>query len=162
MQRRFRLQKTCCYYYYYKIIKDFGFQKASESKHKKYTAFELCFWKQSQNETIFGVLLLELLTGKAHLPSSRHDEVVDLPRWVWFVVREEWTAKVFNEELIKYQHAEEQILQIGLACVARVPDMRPSIDDVIKMIVDLRSEDLSEHQDSSEDNRSKSSNVHTL
>ncbi|GJX02451.1 hypothetical protein Tco_0186364 [Tanacetum coccineum] len=64
---------------------------------------------------------------------------------VWFVVREEWIAEVFNEELIKYQHDEEQILPIGLACVARVPDMRPSIDDVIKMIVDLRFEDLSEH-----------------
>ncbi|GJV33289.1 hypothetical protein Tco_1393689 [Tanacetum coccineum] len=86
--------------------------------------------------------------GKAPLPSSSHDEVVDLPRWVRSVVREEWTAEVFNEELMKYQHAEEQMVQMlqnGLACVARVPDMRPSMDDVIKMIVDLRSEDLSEH-----------------
>ncbi|GJW48861.1 hypothetical protein Tco_0080507 [Tanacetum coccineum] len=76
-----------------------------------------------------------------------------------------WTAEVFNEELMKYQHVEEQMvqmLQIGVAYVARVPDMRPSMDDVIKMIVDLRSEDLSEHQASSEDNKSKISNVYTL
>ncbi|GKD78765.1 hypothetical protein Tco_1341386 [Tanacetum coccineum] len=62
---------------------------------------------------------------------------------LWFEKR---TAEVFNEELMKYQHAEEQMvqmLQIGLAYVARVPNIRPSMDDVIKMIVDLRSEDLS-------------------
>ncbi|PWA57196.1 leucine-rich repeat protein [Artemisia annua] len=112
----------------------------------------------------FGVLLLELLTGKAPLPSSSHDEVVDLPRWVRSVVREEWTAEVFDEELMKHPHVEEemvQMLQIGLACVARVPDNRPSMDDVVKMIADLRSSDSSEHRASSEDNRSKSSNVQT-
>ncbi|KAI3808952.1 hypothetical protein L1987_24921 [Smallanthus sonchifolius] len=106
----------------------------------------------------FGVLLLELLTGKSPLPSPGHDEVVDLPRWVRSVVREEWTAEVFDEELMKHPHVEEemvQMLQIGLACVARVPDTRPSMDDVVKMIVDLRS------TDSSEDNRSKGSNAQT-
>ncbi|KAD5961414.1 hypothetical protein E3N88_12887 [Mikania micrantha] len=112
----------------------------------------------------FGVLLLELLTGKSPLPSSGHDEVVDLPRWVRSVVREEWTAEVFDEELMKHPHVEEemvQMLQIGLACVARVPDMRPSMDEVVKMIVDLRSSDSSEHRYSSEDNRSKGSNAQT-
>lgn len=112
----------------------------------------------------FGVLLLELLTGKSPLPSSGHDEVVDLPRWVRSVVREEWTAEVFDEELMKYPHVEEemvQMLQIGLACVARVADMRPSMDEVVKMIVDLRSSDSSEYRASSEDNRSKGSNVQT-
>ncbi|GKF87354.1 hypothetical protein Tco_0258231 [Tanacetum coccineum] len=90
--------------------------------------------------------ILRTRSCKAPLPSSSHDEVVDLPRWVRSVFREEWTAEVFNEELMKYQHAEEQMVQMlqnGLACVARVLDMRPSMDDVIKMIVDLRSEDLS-------------------
>nr|XP_043632366.1 probable inactive receptor kinase At5g58300 [Erigeron canadensis]XP_043632367.1 probable inactive receptor kinase At5g58300 [Erigeron canadensis] len=112
----------------------------------------------------FGVLLLELLTGKPPLPSSGHDEVVDLPRWVRSVVREEWTAEVFDEELMRYPHVEEemvQMLQIGLACVTKVPDMRPSMDDVVKMIVDLRSSDSSEHRASSDDNRSKGSNVQT-
>ncbi|CAI9273881.1 unnamed protein product [Lactuca saligna] len=111
----------------------------------------------------FGVLLLELLTGKSPLPSG-HEEVVDLPRWVRSVVREEWTAEVFDEELMRYPHVEEemvQMLQIGLACVTRVPDNRPSMEEVVKMIVDLRSSDSSEHRGSSEDNRSKGSNVQT-
>ncbi|KAL0441825.1 UNVERIFIED_CONTAM: putative inactive receptor kinase [Sesamum radiatum] len=39
----------------------------------------------------FGVLLLELLTGKAPL-----EDGLDLPRWVESVVREEWTSEVFD------------------------------------------------------------------
>ncbi|GJW04513.1 hypothetical protein Tco_1563369 [Tanacetum coccineum] len=69
---------------------------------------------------------------------------------------------VFDEELMKYQHVEEEIvhmLQLGLACMAEVHDMRPSMDDFIKMIADLRYSDPSEHLSSSEDNKSKSSNV---
>ncbi|KAI3705698.1 hypothetical protein L1987_75939 [Smallanthus sonchifolius] len=104
----------------------------------------------------FGVLILEILTGKAPIPSSGQEDVVDLPRWVRSVVREEWTAEVFDVELMKQEHVEEemvQMLQIGLACVTRVPDMRPSMEEVVKMIVELRPLD-SDYRPSSDDNRS--------
>ena len=51
----------------------------------------------------FGVLLLEILTGK--FPSAAGDAgsgAGDLPRWVQSVVREEWTAEVFDLELMRY------------------------------------------------------------
>ncbi|KAL4556974.1 hypothetical protein LXL04_035144 [Taraxacum kok-saghyz] len=105
----------------------------------------------------FGVLLLEILTGKPPLPSSGHEEVVDLPRWVRSVVREEWTAEVFDVELMKEQHVEEemvQMLQIGLACVTRNPDNRPLMEEVVRMIGDLRPSEYSDNRPSSEDNRS--------
>ncbi|KAL8252025.1 hypothetical protein R6Q59_035718 [Mikania micrantha] len=103
----------------------------------------------------FGVLILEILTGKAPIPSSGQEEVVDLPRWVRSVVREEWTAEVFDVELMKQQHVEEemvQMLQIGLACVTRVPDSRPTMEEVVKMIVELRPLDSSDYRPSSDDN----------
>ncbi|RVW47579.1 putative inactive receptor kinase [Vitis vinifera] len=50
----------------------------------------------------FGVLLLELLTGKAPNQASLGEEGIDLPRWVQSVVREEWTAEVFDVELMRY------------------------------------------------------------
>ncbi|KAJ8500421.1 hypothetical protein OPV22_010973 [Ensete ventricosum] len=110
----------------------------------------------------FGVLLLEMLTGKAPLQSQGHDDVVDLPRWVQSVVREEWTAEVFDRELMGSQNTEEemvQMLQIAMACVARVPDRRPRIEDVIQRIEEIR-QSGSESRPSSED-KHKDSNVQT-
>ncbi|KAM7275753.1 hypothetical protein ACFE04_017619 [Oxalis oulophora] len=100
----------------------------------------------------YGVLLLEMLTGKAPLQQTGRDEVVDLPRWVKSVVREEWTSEVFDVELMRYQNIEEEMvtmLQIALTCVTRVPDSRPNMEDVVRMIEDIRVSD-SKNRTSSE------------
>lgn len=120
-------------------------------------------FSQKSDVYSFGVVLLEMLTGKSPIQYSGYNDVVDLPRWVRSVVREEWTAEVFDVELIKYRNIEEemvQMLQIALACVAKVPDMRPTMDEVVRMIEDIRrSEDG--NRTSSEDNRSKDSTAPT-
>ncbi|CAL9084439.1 unnamed protein product [Musa textilis] len=88
----------------------------------------------------FGVLLLELLTGKAPNQASLGEDGIDLPRWVQSVVREEWTAEVFDVELMRYPNIEEemvQLLQVAMACVAVVPDTRPVLPDVVRMMEDI-------------------------
>ncbi|PKA51608.1 putative inactive receptor kinase [Apostasia shenzhenica] len=89
----------------------------------------------------FGVLLLELLTGKAPNQSSiGGEDGIDLPRWVQSVVREEWTAEVFDVELMRYANVEEemvQLLQIAMACASVVPDARPEMADVVRMMEEL-------------------------
>lgn len=131
------------------------------SRNACYRAPEVIETKKSSQKSdvySFGVLLLEMLTGKAPVQSPGHDDVVDLPRWVQSVVREEWTAEVFDAELIKYQDIEEemvQMLQIAMACVASVPDMRPKMQEVVSMIQKIRPSDTQSRQ-SSEDNNSKS------
>ncbi|GKB03009.1 hypothetical protein Tco_0831098, partial [Tanacetum coccineum] len=72
----------------------------------------------------FGVLLLELLTRKAPLPASSHDKVVDYQggSCPWFeksglhrckvvscsVVREVGVHMMFDEELMKVPHVDEE------------------------------------------------------
>lgn len=89
----------------------------------------------------FGVLLLELLTGKAPTHAILNEEGVDLPRWVQSIVREEWTSEVFDLELLRYQNTEQemvQLLQLAIDCAAQYPDKRPSMSEVSTRIEDLR------------------------
>ncbi|KAE9602259.1 hypothetical protein Lal_00049897 [Lupinus albus] len=92
----------------------------------------------------FGVLVLELLTGKAPNQASLGEEGIDLPRWVQSVVREEWTAEVFDAELMRFHNIEEemvQLLQIAMSCVSVVPDQRPSMQEVVHMIEGMNRDD---------------------
>ncbi|MBA0828334.1 hypothetical protein Goarm_013017, partial [Gossypium armourianum] len=93
----------------------------------------------------FGVLLLELLTGKAPTHSILNEEGIDLPRWVQSVVREEWTSEVFDLELLRYQNVEEemvQLLQLAVDCAAQYPDKRPIMSQVRSRIEELRQSSL--------------------
>ncbi|KAI3704851.1 hypothetical protein L1987_75080 [Smallanthus sonchifolius] len=96
---------------------------------------------QASDVYSFGVVLLELLTGKSPTHATGGEEVVHLVRWVNSVVREEWTAEVFDVELLKYPNIEEEMvemLQIGMQCVARAPEQRPKMAEVVKMVEDIR------------------------
>ncbi|KAM7264683.1 hypothetical protein ACFE04_002366 [Oxalis oulophora] len=108
----------------------------------------------------FGVLLLEMLTGKA---PTGHDDMVDLPKWVQSVVREEWTAEVFDVELMSYHNIEEemvQMLQLAMVCVTKIPNVRPTMEEVVRTIEEIHPSDP-ENTPSPEDNKSKDSNDQT-
>eukprot|EP00250_Pteridium_aquilinum_P011834 c20338_g2_i1 orf=286-2379(+) len=110
----------------------------------------------------FGVLLLEILTGKAPTQSYARDEGVDLPKWVQSVVQEEWTAEVFDLELLRYKNIEEEMvamLQIAMSCVSQAPEQRPRMSQVVKMIEGIIGEQQSPQRDDSFDSVSMSPSV---
>ncbi|KAA8518638.1 hypothetical protein F0562_016112 [Nyssa sinensis] len=117
----------------------------------------------------FGVLLLEVLTGRAPslYPSptrprvEEEEQAVDLPKWVRSVVRDEWTAEVFDQELLRYKNIEDELvamLHVGMACVVPQPEKRPTMFEVAKMIEEIRVEQspLGEDYDESRNSLSPS------
>ncbi|PIA43422.1 hypothetical protein AQUCO_01900071v1 [Aquilegia coerulea] len=115
----------------------------------------------------FGVLILEVLTGRAPSlcpPNAQkidEEEGVDLPKWVLSVIKDECTAQVFDAELLRYRNIEEELvamLHVGLACVAEHADKRPTMSEVAKMIQDIRVEQspLAEDLDASRSSLSPS------
>ena len=60
-------------------------------------------------------------------------------------MREEWTAEVFDLELLRHQTVEEemvQLLQLAIDCAAQYPDSRPSMPEVVSRIEDIRQSTL--------------------
>lgn len=86
-----------------------------------------------------GVIILELLTGK-----QVQNNGMDLTKWVHSVVREEWTAEVFDKSLIAEGASEERmvhLLQVAIKCVNPSPEARPTIKRVVVMINTIKEEE---------------------
>jgi serine/threonine protein kinase len=98
--------------------------------------------QQKQDVHSFGVILLEILTGRQQAPSPEDSGgAQDLPRWARAVVREQWTSEVFDVELLRGKGAEDEmvaLLQVALLCVAEEPREQPRMAVVAKMIKDIR------------------------
>uniref|UniRef100_A0A0D9VUN0 Protein kinase domain-containing protein n=1 Tax=Leersia perrieri TaxID=77586 RepID=A0A0D9VUN0_9ORYZ len=82
----------------------------------------------------FGILLLEILTGK-----SPQNVGMDLLRWVQSVPREEWTDEMFDVRLLRWssdlhKEAMHQLMEIAMFCCAPMPNYRPEISEVVQRI----------------------------
>ncbi|KAI3882648.1 hypothetical protein MKX03_000088 [Papaver bracteatum] len=109
--------------------------KAPELMHnaKSYRKFS-----QKCDVYSFGVILLELLTGKTTL----YEGETSLVKWVQYVVgRKNRESELFDFELPRDKVTEGEmvcVLQIALLCVTQVPNDRPNMSVVHKMIEDLK------------------------
>lgn len=82
----------------------------------------------------FGVILLELLTGKTVEKSG-----LDLPKWVRAIVREEWTGEVFDKEIANAEMYAFPLLNVSLKCVACDREERPTFAEVLEKIEEIAS-----------------------
>ncbi|KAI3683844.1 hypothetical protein L1987_84359 [Smallanthus sonchifolius] len=161
-------------------ISDFGLSLLLNPAHasarlggyKAPEQFETKRLSQKADIYSFGILLLEMLTGRApnqySSPSrvgiEEEEQPVDLPKWVRSVVRDEWTAEVFDQELLRYKNIEEELvsmLHVAMTCVAGPPEKRPTMAEVVKMIEEIRVEQSPLGEDYDESRNSMSPSVAT-
>jgi serine/threonine protein kinase len=120
-----------------------------------YKAPELIKLKKANTKTdiySFGIVLLEVLTGKKPGRSAETDEVVDLPTLVKSAVLEEKTTDVFDFEIMRglaRTPADDgllQALQLAMGCCAPTAAVRPDIGEVIRQLEEIRPKVLSSMQ----------------
>ncbi|CAN6481846.1 unnamed protein product [Victoria cruziana] len=92
----------------------------------------------------FGVLLLELLTGKTPFQDMVQNPGVDIPKWVRSVREEETDSGGASEDQASGAEGSEDklvvLLNIAMSCVGPVPENRPAMREVLKMIHEARSD----------------------
>lgn len=89
----------------------------------------------------FGVVLLELVTGKRPIDEA-YGEGKDIAYWVLSHLNDrENILKVLDEEVASESAQEEMIkvLKIGVLCTTKLPNLRPTMREVVKMLVDADS-----------------------
>lgn len=79
----------------------------------------------------FGLVLLELLTGKTAIFQDEFtSENVILRRWILAVIEDELTSQVFDLDLLRYVNVEEdllRLLEIAMDCTSQYAWARPSM-----------------------------------
>ncbi|KAG8078657.1 hypothetical protein GUJ93_ZPchr0007g6343 [Zizania palustris] len=87
----------------------------------------------------FGVVLLELLTGRS--PTGQHlDGELDIVSWVSSHLGSQNSAAVLDPKVSS--HASEdmtKVLNIAILCTAQLPSERPTMREVVKMLIDIDS-----------------------
>lgn len=99
----------------------------------------------------YGCLVLELLTGRMPAHSAPPGtNGVDLCGWVNRAVREEWTAEIFDPEIVLNRGANPlmlRLMQIAMRCCDKTPDKRPEIREVVAEVENVSAAVDSEDED---------------
>lgn len=77
----------------------------------------------------FGVLLLEVITGK--VPGDNHEDLSD---WVRGVVNADWSMDIFDLEILADKDGHEDMLklaELALECTDIAPDKRPKMTQIL-------------------------------
>lgn len=90
----------------------------------------------------FGVLLLELITGRApERAICKNDAGIDLPKWVRSFDSHRWIFDVVDLELQRAVDFVEEdsikIIQLALSCTDVTPENRPKMEEVVLLLEDI-------------------------
>lgn len=89
----------------------------------------------------FGVVLLELLTGRLAVETEPEDPTLDVVKWVRRKINiTNGSLKVLDPNISRSsQHLQQMLeaLEIGLRCTCVMPEKRPSMAEVVKALQSL-------------------------
>ncbi|MED6167666.1 hypothetical protein PIB30_004883 [Stylosanthes scabra] len=87
----------------------------------------------------FGVILLELVTGRKPVESSTSSEVVILCEYVRSLLEVGSVSNCFDRNLLGFAENELiQVMKLGLICTSEDPLRRPSMAEVVQVLESIR------------------------
>ncbi|XP_050215603.1 pollen receptor-like kinase 1 [Mercurialis annua] len=102
----------------------------------------------------FGILILELLTGKFpanFLPkATKKSEEEDLASWVNRIPQEQWRSKVYDKELKATKKSEGEmmkLMKIGLSCCEGNVEKRLELKEAVERINEVKENDDDDDDD---------------
>lgn len=134
-------------------IADFGVAKVAEKSHKGsdhsclagthgYLAPELAYTlKITEKSDVysFGVVLLELVTGRRPV-EEEYGEGKDIVYWVLNHLNDrESVLKVLDDKVATIESVEDdmiKVLKVAILCTSKLPTVRPTMREVVKMLID--------------------------
>ncbi|KAL0909893.1 hypothetical protein M5K25_020802 [Dendrobium thyrsiflorum] len=135
-------------------IADFGIAKVIEDSDLScfagthgYMAPELAYsLKVTEKSDVysFGVVLLELLTGHSPI-EPQYGEGKDIVYWVSCHLNSSKICEILDPRISKI--AEEdmmKVLKVAILCTAKLPSLRPTMREVVNMLIDAGSNDTRE------------------
>ncbi|KAL2550613.1 putative inactive receptor kinase [Forsythia ovata] len=107
------------------------------AQNSGYRAPEVYANKPSQASDVysFGILLLELLTGKSPMHTSRANKTFG--DWAHLQARDGLSFQVYDVQLLRnpiVKQAMWNMLEIAMPCLAKKPENRPKMSDVVEIL----------------------------
>ncbi|KDP31632.1 hypothetical protein JCGZ_14857 [Jatropha curcas] len=134
-------------------IADFGVAKLAKMSSSKscdssclagthgYIAPEMAYTlKVTEKNDVYslGVVLLELVTGRRAIEDA-YGEGKDIVYWVWTHLNNRKNVLKVLDEKISSESVQEdmiKVLKIAILCTTKLPNLRPTMREVVKMLVD--------------------------
>ncbi|KAK9070625.1 hypothetical protein SSX86_011027 [Deinandra increscens subsp. villosa] len=83
----------------------------------------------------FGVVALEIISGRPNCDSSLEDEKIYLLEWAWNLHEANSELELVDEELSEFDENEiKRVIKVALLCTQTSPMQRPSMSRVVAMI----------------------------
>lgn len=97
----------------------------------------------------FGIVALEVISGRQHMERKLQEEMVYLTEWTWHLYEEKRQLEVIDVSIRRSRYSEEEVLRtinVGLLCIQANPSLRPSMSQVVDMLEGKISVDVSHCQ----------------